>query len=184
MNDLPSAITILSAMITPAMLIVACGSIILATSQRLGRSLERTRKVVLEFEEKLAAPTERALLEEERSVLFDLLRRAVHRSRLLQRAMTLLYFALSAFVATSVAIGIVAVTGKVYAWLPILLGLVGASLLFWASLLLITESRIAMKAVDEEMNFVLRLEEEDAPDLLRKQTTGKSFLRRARALLP
>jgi hypothetical protein len=45
MTDLSSALAILSAMITPAVLISACGSLILATSQRLGRVMERARKV-------------------------------------------------------------------------------------------------------------------------------------------
>jgi hypothetical protein len=77
--------------------------------------------------------------------------------------MTCLYLALSVFVATSVAIGIVAASGQKYTWVPILLGLAGAGLLFYASLLLIAESRIALAAVDEEMDFALRLGQPHAP---------------------
>lgn len=84
-------------------------------------------------------------------------------ARLLQCAMTCLYLALSVFVATSVAIGIVAASGQKYTWVPIPLGLAGAGLLFCASLLLIAESRIALAAVDEEMDFALQLGQPHAP---------------------
>jgi hypothetical protein len=151
MNDLAGALAILSSMITPAVLILACGSLTLATSQRLGRVIERTRRISNQFKELARNRTDQAMLEEERVLLFNQLGRATRRARLLQRAMTCLYLALSVFVATSVAIGIVAASGQKYTWVPIPLGLAGAGLLFCASLLLIAESRIALAAVDEEM---------------------------------
>src|SRR2546423_2879043 len=41
----PDAISVLSAMITPAVLISACGSLILATSDRLSKAVMRTREI-------------------------------------------------------------------------------------------------------------------------------------------
>ncbi len=41
--DSASAIAVLTAMITPAVLISACGSMILSTSARLGRVVDRVR---------------------------------------------------------------------------------------------------------------------------------------------
>jgi len=41
--DSSSAIAVLTAMITPAVLISACGSMILSTSVRLGRVVDRVR---------------------------------------------------------------------------------------------------------------------------------------------
>jgi hypothetical protein len=65
--------------------------------------------------------------------------------------------ALAIFIGTSVAIGVVAVTGVAYAWIALGLGFIGAGLLFWASLLLILESRISLTAVFDEMDFVQAL---------------------------
>ena len=154
MNDLSIALTILSAMITPAVLISACSSLILTTAQRLGRVIDRTRKVASQIEG--LAQTEDGPADAQRALLVDLLGRAARRSRLLQRALSCLYLALSTFVATTVAIGIVAVSGQHYAWIPIPLGLIGSGLLLYTSLLLIRESRIALESVNAEMDFVLR----------------------------
>ncbi|HEX8696170.1 MAG TPA: DUF2721 domain-containing protein [Longimicrobium sp.] len=163
--QLSGALAILSAMITPAVLISACGSLIIATSTRLGRVIDRTRDVSQQFAE-LARAEERTMLEEERKLMFDQLAGLTRRARLLQHAMSRLYLAVSVFVATSVSIGIVAATAERWAWVPIVLGLAGAGLLFAASLNLIRESRIAVAAIDEEMDFVWRLGQHHAPENL------------------
>lgn len=136
------ALAILSAMITPAVLISACGQLIISTSARLGRVIDRTRKVLSRFEE--------------REMLFEQLGFTTKRSRLLQSALTSLYLALAVFVSTSVAIGLVALSDQSYDWIPILLGMAGAGLLFFTSVLLIFEARITRIAVNKEMDFVLR----------------------------
>jgi len=45
MSSLANTLTILSAMFTPAVLVSACTSLILTTSQRLSRSIDRQREV-------------------------------------------------------------------------------------------------------------------------------------------
>lgn len=177
MNDLSKALTTLSAMITPAVLIMASGSLILTTSQRLGRVIERTRKVTSQFEELALSQLDPTFMEEKRAALFDQLGRTTTRARLLQRAMTCLYLTLSAFVATSAAIGIVAISGMEYTWVPILFGIAGVGLLFYASLLLIAESRVALAAVDAEMDFVLRFSAHFVPEEITKRPkTRKRWL--------
>ena len=44
-GELSVAVAVLSAMITPAVLISACGSLLIATSNRLGRVVDRTCEV-------------------------------------------------------------------------------------------------------------------------------------------
>ena len=173
------ALAILSAMITPAVLISACGSLIIATSTRLGRVIDRTRQVSEQFAE-VTREGERTMLDEERQLLYGQLSGLTRRSRLLQRAMARLYLAVSVFVATSVSIGIVAVTGQHYAWLPIVLGLGGAGLLFAASLHLIVESRIALSSIDDEMDFVWRLGQHHAPQNLLDRAPSRRGLFRTR----
>jgi len=51
MNDLSFPVTVLTAMITPAVLISACGSMILSTSSRLGRVVDRVRPLSEKLEE-------------------------------------------------------------------------------------------------------------------------------------
>lgn len=187
MNDLSMVLAILSAMITPAVLIVASSSLILATSQRLGRVIERTRKISDQFEKLVHSQANEAHLEEERNAVFNQIGRATRRARLLQRVMACLYVTLSVFVATSITLGIIAILGQQqvhrYTWVPILLGMIGAGLLFYASVLLIAESRIALSAVNDEMDFVVRLSQYHAPKELlkrRKGGTRKRLFRRPR----
>jgi hypothetical protein len=42
-------------------------------------------------------------------------------------------------------------------WLPSVLGIAGAVVLFYGCLLLITETRLALRSVNEEMHFILDL---------------------------
>jgi len=50
MDPLSSALGVLSAMITPAILISACGTLVLSTSNRLGRVVDRVRDLADKFE--------------------------------------------------------------------------------------------------------------------------------------
>jgi TctA family transporter len=70
--------------------------------------------------------------------------------------MSSLYIALSIFVASSVALGFIALADERFAWLPLLLGMFGAGLLFYTSVLLIAETRIARIAINHEMDFAIR----------------------------
>ncbi|HWW62636.1 MAG TPA: DUF2721 domain-containing protein, partial [Thermoanaerobaculia bacterium] len=119
-GDLRSALEVLSAMITPAVLILASGSLILTTSNRLTRVLDRVREMAKEVES-LGDSTD-ARADDKRTLLFAQLERATRRARLLQHAMTRLYLGLTMFVATSVGIGVIALVGAHLAWLPLILG--------------------------------------------------------------
>lgn len=145
--------SVLSAMITPAVLISACGSLIIATVSRLNRAVDRTRETSQRFAE-LAEGTPDPSAEEERRMLFVQLDFNTTRSRLLQRALARLYRALGAFVGTSAAIGVVAVAGRAFASVPIVLGLAGAGLLLSAAVLLVRESRLALAGLEAEMDYV------------------------------
>ncbi len=161
-ENLSVTLSVLSAMVTPAVLILASSSLVLATSNRLSRAVDRTRAISESISD-AATHEERTLLPEERDLLLAQLGRTARRAKLLTRALTRLYMALAIFIATSVAIGVVAVTRVAYAWVALGLGFIGALLLFWSSLLLILESRIALTAVYDEMSFVQRLGARYAP---------------------
>ena len=153
-EDLSAAVAVLSALITPAVLILASSSLIATTSTRLGRLLERCRRLGDQIELDFRNPA--ASDSPSRSYLMDQLRRAVRRARYLQWAMMALYVALGAFVATSFALGIEAARGSAHPNFLVGLGFVGVSFLLSASGLLVAESRLAMATVKREMEYIGR----------------------------
>lgn len=156
-------------MITPAVLISACGALILSTSTRLGRVIDRVRALIDRFEEMMKSESTVELYDERRALIFDQLDRLTTRARLLQKSMTIFYVALGVFVATSVAIGIVAAVGETgYSWIPVLLGLLGSCGLFYGSLLLISEAQLALISLNSEMDFIWKLGRALAPPELRQ----------------
>jgi Protein of unknown function (DUF2721) len=160
--DSASAIAVLTAMITPAVLISACGSMILSTSARLGRVVDRVRAL----SDRLEDMTERtgADTAERQAVIFQQLDKLTSRARILQRCMVTFYVSLGLFVATSVAIGIVPFTGNPrYNVIPVSLGIAGACFMFYGSVLLILEARLALSTIHAEMDFVWRRSKKVAP---------------------
>lgn len=107
-------------------------------------------------------------------MLFTQLDFVTTRARLLQRALSRLYGALGAFISASVAIGIVAVTGALFALVPIAFGLLGGALLLYASALLVKESRFALAGLNAEMDFVWKRGKEFGPEDLVKKGPARS----------
>lgn len=188
-GDMSGALAILTAMITPAVLISACGTLILSTSTRLGRAVDRVRKLIDRLEELAHRPEEQEieLYEERRAFVYKQLELVARRNRLLQRAMMSFYLGLGIFIATSVSIGLVTATGRGYELLPAILGLCGAVLLFYGSVLLVLEARLASQTLFAELDFSLRLSKEFVPRNIitapsrgpgRKFPTLFSFIRR------
>ena len=74
------------------------------------------------------------------------------------------YLALGMFVATSVAIGLVALTNNArYTVATVVYGLAGACFLFYGSILPIFEARLALSTIHAEMDFILRQSKRVAP---------------------
>jgi hypothetical protein len=156
MDGLSSSVEVLTAMITPAVLISASGTLILSTSTRLGRVVDRVRSLSDRLQ---SLPEDDATMEylaEKRAMIYDQLDKLTSRSRLLQRGLTTFYLAVGVFVATSVAIGVVSFFNGRAGWVPVALGLVGASFLFYGSMLLVFEARLALSTTHAEMDFIWR----------------------------
>ncbi|HKR58463.1 MAG TPA: DUF2721 domain-containing protein [Pyrinomonadaceae bacterium] len=162
--DRASAVAVLTAMITPAVLISACGSMILSTSGRLGRVVDRVRALSDRLETLQEQPGDSELARERKAVIFVQLDKLTSRARILQRSMVTFYLALAMFVATSVAIGVVAIVNRPnYNIIPVLVGLIGAIFLSYGSLLLIFEARLALSTVHVEMDFIWSQTKRTAP---------------------
>lgn len=164
MNETFPGFGVLSSMITPAVLILASGSLIMTTSQRLSRVIERVRKVSQEFMQIDRSNDTQSANEIKRRILYTLLRKTARRSKLLTRAMIFLYVSLGLFVATSLAIGVVAITHLGYSWIPTAFGMIGAITLFISSAILIVESRVTYSVIADEVDFVIESSRSQAPD--------------------
>jgi hypothetical protein len=148
---------ILTSMITPAVLISACGTLIFSTSARLGRIFDRVNVMKGEVEAiitgKMSYPEER--LSHLRGQV--LLQR--RRARLIQKAMAALYTATLLFVTSSLAIAINLAYGSTdQAWIPTLIAMAGGLFLFVASAILLYESRFNLRFVHRSIDFIEFLE--------------------------
>ncbi|HKP35862.1 MAG TPA: DUF2721 domain-containing protein [Pyrinomonadaceae bacterium] len=170
MEGLSSSLAVLTAMITPAVLISASGTMILSSSTRLGRVVDRTRSLSDRLQEVSSGDAEAEFFEERRAMLYDQLDKLTSRSRLLQRALTSFYLAVGVFVATSVAIGVVSfASGARFGWIPVAMGLIGAFFLFYGSMLLVFEARLALSTTHAEMDFIWRTTRRAVPKELVEQ---------------
>ncbi len=167
-----NALAVLTAMITPAVLISACGALIFSTATRLGRVIDRVRALADRFETMAKHPEADDMAEDRRQLLFAQLDRQTSRARLIQRALVAFYTALGIFVATSVAIALVAAVARSFTWIAVALGVSGAVFMFYGSVLLVIESRMAMSAVSSEMDFVWKVSKRYAAGELHEARGG------------
>ena len=167
-----NALAVLTAMITPAVLISACGALIFSTSSRLGRVIDRVRVLSDRFQELAAHPEKDEMSEERRILIFTQLDRQTSRARLIQRAMVAFYSALGVFVATSVAIALISALARNYTWIAVVLGLIGGLFMLYGSMLLIVESRMALSAIMTEMDFLWKVSKKFAGNDLATKPGG------------
>lgn len=153
-----SSSLILTSMITPAVLISACGTLIFSTSARLGRIFDRVNvmkgEVEAVVEGRISHPVERLCHLKEQVALQK------RRATVIQKAMGALYTATALFVASSLAIAVTTAYGSPeQAWIPTLIALGGGMFLFVASALLLYESRFNLRFVTRHIEFIEFLEE-------------------------
>ncbi|MEP6787765.1 MAG: DUF2721 domain-containing protein [Acidobacteriota bacterium] len=163
-DALNSTIEFLTAMVTPTLLISATGSLVLSTSTRLGRVVDRVRDLETRLSELIYVEDkdEVPLYDKRVEVIVDLLDKVTSRSRILQRALQAFYYGLMFFVLTSVSIAVAAFFNT-YRWLPIPIGIVGIMFMFWGSVLMLRETRMATATVNAEMDFTWELARKVAP---------------------
>lgn len=153
-----SSSRILTSMITPAVLISACGTLIFSTSARLGRIFDRVNVMKGEVEAivdgKISHPVERM------SHLKGQIALQRRRATLIQKAMAALYTSTALFIASSLAIAAnVAYGSPDNAWMPTLIALAGGLFLFAASAILLYESRFNLRFVYRSIDFIEFLQE-------------------------
>ena len=140
--ELNNPLSVLSAMITPAVLISACGTLIVSTSMRLARIVDRVRSLIGAWE--LDAP-DRA--ERDEQIL-----RHRQRAHLVLRACRLLYGAVASFVGTSLSLAMDAFLGFRLGVVPTLLAVFGVLFLLGASFAMWREVSLAVVSFDAELD--------------------------------
>lgn len=157
MSGIPISSEVLGAMITPAVLVSASGVLVLSTSNRVGRTVDRVRTLAAEVERLQSSRGNVSALgqtrESKRKFIADQLSQLSDRALLLRSALTALYTAIGLLVATSIMVGVVAILQWRYGQLAVILGLAGASALLYGSLLLIREARLAVRSTLQEVSF-------------------------------
>src|SRR5215831_6861542 len=97
--DRSMGLALLSAMITPAVLLSACGTLIFSTSTRVARIVDRVRSISSTIENLATHPLD--FPDERRMAMDRQLSFYTHRARLIQRSLTSLYSSLGLFVGTT-----------------------------------------------------------------------------------
>lgn len=152
-----NALAVLTAMITPTVLVSACGALIFSTSTRLSRVVDRVRETADRFEALVTHPEADDMAEDRRQLFFAQLDRYTSRARLIQRAMMAFYTALGLFITTSVVIAVVGAFWRNYTWVAVAMGVLGGVFMLYGAVLLVIESRMAMAAIASEMDFVWKV---------------------------
>ena len=145
-----------AAMIAPALFLTATGSLLISTSNRIGRIVDRIRVLVTLCEggqlEQLDFPDRR------RQHAVEELIHLQSRSNRVSAAVTMLYLAFSAFAATSMLIAINSVTGNHIEGLPVVCAVAGVGLLLVACINLVLEARGSLQGNRREVAFFHELE--------------------------
>jgi hypothetical protein len=162
----PSTYSALSAMITPAIFMTANASLIISTSNRVSRVVDRIR-VINDLADKLdRGATELDFTRERLVHHHDQMRRLEKRSDRLRFALTALYIAFTSFLITSLTLAVDTIAGNLLVFLPTMFAVVGVGILLFASVNLAREAVEALESNRVETGFFRKLHE------LRQERSG------------
>lgn len=162
-ENLHPTISVLTAMITPAVMVSACGALILSTSQRLSRVIGRVYEWTRWLDAASRSPSEEAFARENAAAFFQQFETTSRRAKLLHWGLSAFYFALGTFVADMLVIGAIALLGLDQGWPAVGLGLVGALLMLLGCAALAEESRLGLTTTDREMRLLREMAERHVP---------------------
>ena len=134
--------TIISAMLAPALLMAATGSLLVSANARLARVVDRLRTLIVAWEQD--AP--------DRSERDSQITRHRRRAALVLRACWMLYAALGCFVGTSLALAFDALLGFQLGTVATVRAILGMLCLLAASLAMGREVSLSVRSFDEELD--------------------------------
>lgn len=154
--DIFGAGEVLAAMITPAVLISASGMLVLSTSNRLGRVVDRIRALT-DLAEQLPEESADELVIEKRSLIADQVASLSGRLLNLQNALVIFYASIGLLVASSLTVGLSAAANGTLNVVPIVLALLGATGLMLGAFMLLQEARLAVRGTLNELDHIRRV---------------------------
>jgi hypothetical protein len=149
--------SILSAMMTPAIFMTATGSLIISTSNRMSRTVDRIRQLNELADLLSRGKTDLDFPDLRLDHIQKQLEALIGRSAAIRWALTLLYLALAMFVGTSLTTAIHVLIGRDVLALPTGMAIFGVILLLFASVQLAYEARVALGSNRVEIDFYQEL---------------------------
>lgn len=149
----PTSYATLSAMITPAIFMTANGSLIISTSNRMARIVDRIRVLNDRGDELCRGASPLDFPTERRDHVADQLVRLEWRSDRIRYALSMLYLAFASFVGTSLTLAIDHLLGNRLIAVPTALSVAGVGLLLMACVNLIREAQAALLSNRREIAF-------------------------------
>jgi ABC-type transport system involved in cytochrome bd biosynthesis fused ATPase/permease subunit len=134
--------TIVGAMLAPALLMAATGSLLVSANARLARVVDRLRSLIVAWEQD--AP--------DRSERDTQITRHRRRAALVLRACWMLYAALGFFIGTSLGLAADALLGFRLGAVPTVFAVIGMLCLLVASLFMGREVSLSVRSFDEELD--------------------------------
>lgn len=138
MTGLLPSLSVVTGMITPAILILAAGSLVSSTLVRIGRIVDQTRALIERGRQMRSAGNQRALEIIDRQL--DVLLR---RSDLARNALMGYYIAISLFLLSSLAIALTILFHSTLTWLGPAFVIIGGLFLFAATASLVVEVNVS-----------------------------------------
>lgn len=142
---------VVSAMITPAILILAAGSLVSSTLVRLGRVVDQTRGLI-SLGEELVRQGKRDALDR----ILERIERQVRRAELARHALWGYYIAIAFFLLSSVMLALNQVFHGLINWVGPALTLVGGLVLMIATASLVIEVGLSAGALRQEVDYFKR----------------------------
>jgi hypothetical protein len=135
-------------MITPAVLILAAGNLVMSTYTRLVRISDRARALMAALDVARAKGDSPVI-----ALYTELLGDYRQRSKLVERALASYYLTIGVLVMASLAIAIDRLTGGRAPWLPVSLTVLGAAVLLVGTFSLLQETRISAGSLRKEIDL-------------------------------
>lgn len=155
--EVPSYAT-LSAMITPALFMTANGSLIISTSNRVARVVDRIRVLNEHADGLCRGTTGLDFVEDRLAHVAEELGHLEFRSDLIRKTLTILYVAFGMFMGSSLTLGIDVLLGRRFAFVPTTFSLLGVVLMMTASVHLVREAQRALRSNRLEVRFYRALQ--------------------------
>jgi hypothetical protein len=144
-------------MITPALFMTANASLIISTSNRVARVVDRVRALNALSDELSRSASDLDFRSERLAHLDGQLHWMERRARAVRIALTTLYVAFAMFVGTSLSLAVDVLVGQRIAALPTATAMIGVSLLLVACVFLVREALTALSFNNLESSFFQEL---------------------------